>query len=82
MSPIALPEIAERAVREATAYSVVQVDVSLVFSAMTASRKHRVSFWDALIVRAAAQARCDLLFSEDLNDGQVIDGVRIENPFR
>jgi predicted nucleic acid-binding protein len=40
-----------------------------------------LSFWDALIVRAAAEARCDVLLSEDLNHGQVIDGVRIEDPF-
>jgi predicted nucleic acid-binding protein len=36
---------------------------------------------DALIVRAAAEAGCTLLLSEDLNDGQVIDGVQVENPF-
>jgi len=52
-----------------------------VFAAIGASRKHRLSFWDALIVRAAAQAGCELLLSEDLNDGQMIEGVRIENPF-
>lgn len=80
--PITSPEIAERAVREAAAYSVVQVDVPLVVSAIAASRKYRLSFWDALIVRAAAQAGCGALLSEDLNDGQALEGVQIENPFR
>ena len=40
----------------------------------------RISFWDALIVTAAESARCEKLWSEDLNNGQVIRGVRIENP--
>ena len=80
-APIATSEIAERAVREASRYSVVHIDTSLVLAAIEASRKHRVSFWDALIVRAAVQADCDVLFSEDLNAGQVIDGVTVENPF-
>jgi predicted nucleic acid-binding protein len=80
--PITPTEIAERAVREAAAYSVVQVDVPLVFSAIDASWKYRISFWDALIVRAAVQAGCGALLSEDLNDGQALDGIQIENPFR
>jgi predicted nucleic acid-binding protein len=79
--PIATPELAERAVREASRYSVIHVDTALVFAGIEASRKHRISFWDALIVRAAVQADCEAPLSEDLNAGQVIDGVRVENPF-
>jgi len=62
-------------------YSVIHVDMGLVFAGIEASRKHRISFWDALIVRAAVQADCETLLSEDLNSGQVIDGVRVDNPF-
>jgi len=40
-----------------------------------------ISYWDALIVSAAARLRCDTLLSEDLNHGEVIAGVRIVNPF-
>ncbi len=39
-------------------------------------------FGDALVVRSASAAGCGRLLSEDMQDGQVIDGVRIENPFR
>lgn len=81
-NPISTQEFAEQAVREAARYSVVQVDTPLVMSAIAASRKHQVSFWDALILRAAARAGCDVMLSEDLNDGQVIEAVLIENPFR
>jgi predicted nucleic acid-binding protein len=41
-----------------------------------------LSFWDALIVAAAESAHCETLWTEDLNHGQVIRGVRIENPLK
>lgn len=81
-APITTPEIAEQAVREASKYSIVNVDTALVFAAIRLVRKHQLSFWDALIVRAAVQAECESILSEDFNEGQVIDGVRVENPLR
>ena len=42
---------------------------------------NQVSFWDALILVAAAKGGASTLVSEDLNAGQVIAGVTIENPF-
>lgn len=41
----------------------------------------RIGFWDALIVAAALRSRAARILSEDLNAGQTIAGVRIENPF-
>lgn len=79
--PLTTSEVAECAVREASRYSVIQIDMALVFSGIEASRRHRISFWDALIIRAAAQADCGVVLSEDLNAGQVFDGVLVENPF-
>jgi predicted nucleic acid-binding protein len=81
-SPIASLDIAERAVREASELTVTQVDTQLVLEAMETCRKNRISFWDALIVRSAGSSGCAVLLSEDMNDGQVIEGVRVENPFR
>ena len=40
-----------------------------------------ISFWDALIVASASKAGATRILSEDLNPGQIIAGVRIENPF-
>jgi predicted nucleic acid-binding protein len=42
----------------------------------------RLSFWDALIVASAAEAGAATLLTEDMSHGQIIAGVRIENPFR
>ncbi len=42
---------------------------------------NRISFWDALIVVSAEKSACTELWTEDLNHGQTIRGVRIRNPF-
>ncbi len=44
-------------------------------------RKHKLSIWDSLILAAALEAGCKTLYTEDLQHGQIIDGLRIENPF-
>ncbi len=40
-----------------------------------------ISFWDALIIAAARKAGADRILTEDLNAGQSISGIRVENPF-
>lgn len=62
-------------------YEVVSIDPDLIEEAVDCSLLGRLSFWDALIVVSAEKARCERLLTEDLNHGQVIRGVRVENPF-
>lgn len=69
------------ATRELAAFPIVNVDAGLVLAAIGVSREHRISFWDALIVKAASSGGAKLLYSEDLNDGQTLDGVTVRNPF-
>lgn len=52
-----------------------------ILGAIDLCRLHALTFWDALVVRAASAAGCGRLLSEDMHDGQTIDGARIENPF-
>lgn len=54
----------------------------MILAAIDLARLHALSFWDASIVRAASTAGCGLPLTEDLHYGQVVDGVRVENPFR
>jgi predicted nucleic acid-binding protein len=61
---------------------VVRIDVPDIFAAIDLHRLHSLSFWDALIVRAASVGGCARVLSEDMQHDAVIDGVRIENPFR
>ena len=52
-----------------------------VLRASEIQERNRLSFWDALIVAAASNAGAVMLYTEDLNHGQVMEGVRIHNPF-
>ena len=61
---------------------VVHIDTQLIGEAIDVSILNRIFFWDALVIAAAESAKCATLFSEDLNPGQIIRGVRIENPFQ
>ena len=59
--------------------TVEPIDADLVRRAMDL---HALSYWDSLVVAAAARAGCACILTEDLDDGAVVDGVRVENPFR
>jgi predicted nucleic acid-binding protein len=61
--------------------NVVVVVPEVILGAIDLSRLHTLSFWDALVVKSASSAGCTRILSEDLNAGQVVDGVRIDNPF-
>ena len=53
-----------------------------IFSASEIQEQYRLSFWDALIIASAIQGRAVKILTEDLNHGQVIEGILIENPLR
>lgn len=44
--------------------------------------RYKTSFYDALIISAALEAGCKVLYSEDLQHGQVIEHLTVRNPFR
>jgi len=60
---------------------VVTVTIELISQAADIHIQNNISFWDALIVAAAASANCERVLTEDMNDGQTISGVRISNPY-
>lgn len=75
------PVAARRKVELLGTLDVVEIDLALILGAIDLHRLHQISFWDGLILRAAAIAGCPRMLSEDLNHGQIFDGVRVENPF-
>ena len=75
-------DVARRKVELFANFHLGVLDVEDVLGAIDLHRLHQVSFWDALIVRAAKQGGCSVLHSEDLQHGRTIYGVRIVNPFR
>jgi predicted nucleic acid-binding protein len=76
------PRIARRKVELLAEFDVAAPDVADILAAIDLHRLHRFSFWDALILRAAKEAGCSVLFSEDMQDTREIDGLQIVNPFR
>lgn len=75
------PEVAQKKVQLLTKARVVRITESDVVSAIELHRLNQISFWDAMIVHAARQAGAETLFTEDLQHGGTIGGVRIHNPF-
>jgi predicted nucleic acid-binding protein len=55
--------------------------LTVVLDAMELVVSHQLSFWDAVMLAAAAQAGCRLLVSEDMQNGFTWRGVTIGNPF-
>ena len=76
------PETAQRKVQLLTRARVVRFAEDDVMAAIELHRLTRISFWDAAIVHAARVGRADILYSEDLQHGVIVGGVRVENPFR
>jgi predicted nucleic acid-binding protein len=60
---------------------VIQNGPAIIEQGIDISIVSQISFWDALLVAAAESANCAELMTEDLNDGQIINGVKIRNPF-
>jgi predicted nucleic acid-binding protein len=66
-----------------SSYAIWCVDISSeeISAAFQIEDEAHIGFWDALMIAAAVKAGADRILSEDLNPGQRISGVRIENPF-
>ena len=61
---------------------VVIVGSDLINEAIDTSIQYQISFWDSLVVVSAESAKCQYLVTEDLNEGQVIRNVKIQNPMK
>jgi len=68
-------------VRDLSAWPVFSPTAADVVAAGELAEASRISFWDALILQAARRSGADVVWSEDLNPGQVFDHVEVRNPF-
>ena len=64
------------------AWQVVVNGGDSILEALEMEARYQISFWDALIIQAAQTAGADVLYSEDLSDGQRYGSVKVENPFK
>jgi predicted nucleic acid-binding protein len=74
-------EVARRYVRSLGAWEVVSVDQPAISDAWAVQDRFKLSFWDSLIVAAARIGGCSVLLTEDLQDGQDLDGLLVVSPF-
>ncbi len=74
--------VARRKVELLAEFDVAAPELADILAAIDLHRLHGFSFWDGLVLRAAKQAGCSVIFSEDLQTAREIDGVRIVNPFQ
>ncbi|MFC7498043.1 PIN domain-containing protein [Enterovirga sp. GCM10030262] len=76
------PDLARGFVERWRRFSVQETTLKLLDLGFEVQRRHRFSFWDSMIVAAARAQGCDVLWTEDMDDGRIVDGMRIANPFR
>ena len=75
------PASAREAVAALSELPVVSADADLVLAGIELGDRYQISLWDGLIVQAAVTAGCETILTEDLADGSLLAGVRIQNPF-
>jgi predicted nucleic acid-binding protein len=64
-------------------FKVVQITPSTIELAFIISNKYQLSWWDSLIIASALENNCKTLYSEDMQDGLVIENtLTIVNPFK
>jgi predicted nucleic acid-binding protein len=73
--------IARRKVEIFSRFNLVEPTVSDVLAAIDFHQLHRISYWDALVLHCARKSGCRVVLTEDLQHGQVFDGVKVVNPF-
>lgn len=75
-------EHAQAEIRNLLTWRPVVIDEQILEDGWRIQDRHRISFWDALIVAAAKASSCKFLLTEDLQADQDFDGVIVVNPFR
>ncbi len=64
-------------------YTIIEIDKSVLITASQLREKYSLSFWDSIIISTALSTYCEILFSEDMQDGLDVEGkLRIINPFK
>lgn len=74
-------EEAEEAIADLGAWTIHRPAHGDVLRACKIQRQHRINWWDALIVNSAVELGCDVLWSEDLANGQRFGTMTVKNPF-
>ncbi|UFP96468.1 PIN domain-containing protein [Gloeobacter morelensis] len=75
------PQPTARIIADLSSWSVHRPGVEDILQAIDLQERFAISFWDAMILASAQQLQCEVLWSEDLNTGQLYGQTRVCNPF-
>ena len=75
------PVLARGIILNYFSWHIEAIEPNTILLASEIEERYVLSFWDSLIVATASQSNARKILTEDLNHGQVIEGVLIENPF-
>jgi predicted nucleic acid-binding protein len=73
---------ARETIKEFLSWPIYHITPTDIISASELEERHGYSFWDSLVITAAKATGATILYSEDMQDGQQIDGLKIINPFK
>lgn len=76
------PEARQTVLTMISNFHVVEIDTAKVIMALDISERYGYSYWDSLLIGTALHENCEILYSEDMQDQQLIQSkTRIVNPF-
>jgi predicted nucleic acid-binding protein len=81
-APTMTPAQAAHAVDTLMERPVAGMDAALLKAALRIHQRYQISYWDAAVIASSVELGATTLYTEDLNHGQVYEGVRAENPFQ
>jgi len=80
-----VPAAFEEAIRQASIYQAAFLTPpstdAIINKAAALARTHHMQFWDCVVCAASAEAGAKVLMTEDMQDGRILDGLRLINPF-
>ncbi|NNM53821.1 MAG: PIN domain-containing protein [Spirochaetales bacterium] len=74
-------ELAREQIHLFSAFRIMPVEQTTVLETLRIQERWQLSYWDAQILASALQARASSVYSEDLQDGCIIEGISVTNPF-
>jgi len=80
-APMDISDVRET-IRRLSKWDILLIDVDAIIRATELQERYKYSFWDSLIIAAAIAGGARTILSEDLADGQTIQGLTIKNPFK
>lgn len=80
-SPLSSEEV-RSIIQDYLSWEVVTNTHQSILQALDIEARYKISFWDAMVIQAAENAGCAILYSEDLNDQQRFGSVQVINPLK